>query len=257
MSEYQNYSANGVAEDRDINYSLVKVFGYMFGALFITAVVMLSLAGLFRIAFGIGDNFLYDEGATVDFNNDAVLWLFVAMIASSIGLIVLSFVMPAILVKGEHSILIPGIIYSVLMGVSLACLAIFIPWYLIGTTFGISSVIFGILALIAFISKGRLKGIWIVGIGLVLGGSLICLFLWILSFFINVTWLYWVVSLAVFVGMMLITIVDVARIKTIAEQGDMTNNTSLYCAYILYNDFIHIFIRVLRILLIVVARTKR
>ena len=124
-------------------------------------------------------------------------------------------------------------------------------------TFGITAVIFGLLSLIALLSKGRLNGIAIVAIGLVSGAMLISLFLWILMLFVDVTWLFWVVSLAVFAGMMLITIWDVARIKRIAEEGAMSNNLSLYCAYILYNDFIYIFLRVLRLLLVVFARTKR
>ena len=143
------------------------------------------------------------------------------------------------------------------MGIALSTIAIFIPWYLMATTFGITSVIFGLLALIALLSRGRLNGLLIVGMGLILGAALISLFLWILTFFIDVGPLFWIVSLAVFAGMMLITIWDVARIKNIAQDGEMTNNTSLYCAYILYNDFIHIFIRVLKILLIIVIRMKK
>lgn len=257
MSEYRNWSNDVNVSERqeETTFSLVKVFGYMFAGLLITTIVMLGLGGLFRHLFGIGDAFA--EQAP-DFSNDnALMALLIVMIVSFVGLIIMSFVVPMVLHRGRHSILVPSIIYSVLMGATLSTLAIFIPWYLLGVTFGITAVIFGLLSLIALLSKGRLNGLAIVAIGLISGAMLISLFLWILSLFMNVTWLFWVVSLAVFAGMMLITIWDVARIKRIAEEGAMSNNLSLYCAYILYNDFIYIFLRVLRILLIVVAKTKR
>lgn len=257
MSEYRNWSNDVNVSERqeEATFSLVKVFGYMFAGLLITTIVMLGLGGLFRHLFGIGDAFA--EQAP-DFSNDnALMALLIVMIVSFVGLIIMSFVVPMVLHRGRHSILVPSIFYSVLMGASLSTLAIFIPWYLLGVTFGITAVIFGLLSLIALLSKGRLNGLAIVAIGLISGAMLISLFLWILSLFMNVTWLFWVVSLAVFAGMMLITIWDVARIKRIAEEGAMSNNLSLYCAYILYNDFIYIFLRVLRILLIVVAKTKR
>ena len=257
MSEYRNWSndVNVSEQQEEATFSLVKVFGYMFAGLLITTIVMLGLGGLFRHLFGIGDAFAEQ---TPDFSNDnALMALLIVMIVSFVGLIIMSFVVPMVLHRGRHSILVPSIIYSVLMGASLSTLAIFIPWYLLGVTFGITAVIFGLLSLIALLSKGRLNGLAIVGIGLITGAMFISLFLWILSLFMNVTWLFWVVSLATFAGMMLITIWDVARIKRIAEEGAMSNNLSLYCAYILYNDFIYIFLKVLRILLIVVARTKR
>lgn len=257
MSEYRNWSNDVNVSERqeEATFSLVKVFGYMFAGLLITTIVMLGLGGLFRHLFGIGDAFAEQEP---DFsNNNALMALLIVMIVSFVGLIIMSFVVPMVLHRGRHSILVPSIIYSVLMGASLSTLAIFIPWYLLGVTFGITAVIFGLLSLIAFLSKGRLNGLAIVGIGLITGAMFISLFLWILSLFMNVTWLFWVVSLATFAAMMLITIWDVARIKRIAEEGAMSNDLSLYCAYILYNDFIYIFLKVLRILLIVVARTKR
>ena len=254
MSEYKNWSKDYV-EETEINFSLVKVFGYMFAGLMITTIVMFGLSALFRFLFGFGDGFI---NSNIEFDSNVpALTILIMLIVSFGGLIALSFVLPGMMINGKHSILVPAILYAILMGVALSTLAIFIPWYLLGTTFGITTAIFGILALIALLSRGRLNALLIVGMGLLLGAGLISLFLWILTFYIDVTWLFWVVSLVVFAAMMLITMWDVARIKNIAQQGEMTNNTSLYCAYILYNDFIHIFLRVLRILLIVVAKTKK
>ena len=111
------------------------------------------------------------------------------------------------------------------------------------------------MALIALLSKGRLNGLAIAAMGLFFGAAILSLVLWMMMLFgVFSGTLYWIVSLATFAAVMLITIWDMARIKAIAQQGEMTKNISLYCAFVLYNDFIYIFLRILRIVLIVFAR---
>ena len=235
----------------ETTYSLAKIFGYMFAGLFITAAIALGLGILL-------DYLLISEGVVSD---TALIIFLVILITSSIALIVMSFVVPIVAVRGKHSVLVPAIIYSVLMGVMLSAITAFIPWYLLGITFGVTSLMFGLMALIALLSKSRLNGLAIVAIGLVTGAMVMSLILFILMITNVMTgdlvWLYWVISLVMLVAIMLITIWDIARIKQIAQQGEMTRNLSLYCAYILYNDFIHVFIRVLRIVLIIASKAKR
>ena len=61
----------------------------------------------------------------------------------------------------------------------------------------------------------------------------------------NVT-ISWIVSLAIFAFLMLMTMWDVARINKIAEKGaEGGNNLIYYCAYILYSDFIALLVRVI------------
>ena len=252
MNNNINYSQDYVSKE-DKAYTLTKVFGYMFCGLMITAAIMLGLSGLYRYLLSVD----YTQG----FNAEAIAIqaLLATLIVSAIGLIVLSFIVPIMVRKGTHSVLVPAILYTVLMGVCLSTLTIFIPWYLLGVTFLITSLIFGLMALIALLSKERLHWLGIIGLGLVLGGGLISLFLWILMLVLpsgTITSIFWIVSLAVFAGMMCITTWDISRIKSIALEGEMTNNISLYCAYILYNDFIYIFMRVLRIVLIIYSKSK-
>ena len=240
----EKVSADGAA------FSLTKVFGYMFAGLLITTVIALGLGAFFNYI-------LLKDTALTDFETTAGLVMIGLLIVSAIGILVLSFVVPITVARGKHSVLVPSIIYTVLMGIMLSTIAAFIPWYLLGITFGITCAIFGVMTLIAFLSKGHMPGLAIAAIGLFIGAGIIALFMWILMLMgQNVTVLYWIVSLATFAAMMLITIFDLARIKTIAKNGEMTNNLSLYCAFILYNDFIYILLRVLRFVLIIFASKK-
>ena len=242
--QYEQVTSNGSV------YTLGKVFAYMFAGLLITTLIALGLGALFNYL-------LLNNQAVTDFSATGAAILLGLLITSAIGIIVLSFVVPITVARGRHSVLVPSIIYAVLMGVLLSTICIVVPWYLLGITFGITSLIFGLMALIAFLAKGKLNGLAIAAIGLLIGAGFIALTMWILMLTgVDVTLLYWIVSLAVFAAMMLITIWDLWRIKKIAENGEMTNNLSLYCAFILYNDFIYILLRVLRIVLIVMSNKK-
>ena len=252
-SEQQPLKTKKEKVDNSGVLSLAKVFGYMFIGLMITAAIALGLGYYFG-------NVLLAEAATdveARIQETNVIILLVALGVSFIGIIVLSFVVPIVAIKGKHSVLVPAIIYTVLMGVMLSTLTIFIDWLILGMTFGITSLVFGLMAIIALLSKSRLNGLAIAAIGLFIGAGLISLVMWILMLVgVNVTPIYWIVSLAVFAAVMLITIWDMARIKRIAQDGAMTKNLSLYCAFILYNDFINIFLRILRYVIIIFGNRR-
>lgn len=233
--------------------SFAKIFGYMFIGLAITAVISLGLGAFYRYILNID----YSTSGDAKFATTSVIILIVLLIASLIGILVLSFVVPFRVARGTKSVLVPMIIYVILMGIALSTLAIFVPWSLLGLTFGITSLVFGIMALTAILSKSRLNGLAIAAIGLFAGAGILALVLWIMTLFGQFNEpLYWIIAFVTFAAVMLITIWDMARIKHIAEKGEMTNNVSLYCAYILYNDFIVIFLKILRFLLIIFAKSK-
>lgn len=235
----------------DTGLSIAKVFGYMFLGLAVTAAISLGLGALYRYILGVD----YGTGLNENIQKTSVIVLLVLLIASFIGIIILSFVVPITVMRGRRSVLAPAVIYTILMGIALSSLCIFIPWSLLGLTFGITALVFGLMALIALLSKGRLNGLAIAGIGLFVGAGFLSLGLWIMMLLgVFNEPLYWVISLMTFAAVMLITIWDMARIKHIAQRGEMTTNISLYCAFVLYNDFIYIFLRILRIVLIVFSR---
>lgn len=141
---------------------------------------------------------------------------------------------------------IPFVLYSLVMGVFISSFTMFVPIAVIAISFGITSIVFGILALIGLTSKKDLSFLGLVALGIFFGAILVSLFNVIWSLFLpGFQPLYWVVSFAIFGAMMLITIFDVWRVKKIAQRGEQTTNVALFCAFNLYVDFIYIFIRIL------------
>ena len=62
-----------------------------------------------------------------------------------------------------------------------------------------------------------------------------------------------VYSVIVCVIMLLFIVIDGIRVKQIAAAGESSTNLHLYCAYVMYSDFITLLVRVIYIL----ARTQR
>ena len=233
---------------------LTKVFGMMFLLLLITTVV----------AAGLGYGSQYFLLQAVEAGNDElagniIYGLIGALIVSAIVLLIMSFVLPITFMRGRHNILGPLMIYVVLMGILLSSFTFLFDWVILVEAFGITTVIFGVMAFLGYISKGRLAGIGFILLGLLIGALALSLVNYLMIMFggiqeHNVT-ISWVVSLLIFGFLMLVTLYDVNRIKRIAENGMGTNNNLVYyCAYILFSDFIAILIRVIYYLAIFTRR---
>ena len=225
--------------------SIAKVFLYMFAGLLITALVAFGVGALVYYQVGIGN-----ENAT-----NIYLGL---IIGSAIALLIDMLVINFVVLRGRHSVLVPGIIFCVLVGVLFSMLTLYIPWEIIGMAFGITALTFLVMSLIAFLTKGNMAPIVIVIIGLAIGAGTLALFNWIFALLTGrvIETLYWIVEFAVFALILFVTIFDLWRIKKIAENGGMDNNLALYCAFVMYTDFINVFIRILYFLLIIFARKK-
>ena len=237
---------------------LTKVFGMMFLCLLITTVV--------AAGFGYGFQAYLTNTATVDgdyliFNETAVYTLIGILIVSAIALLVMSFVLPITFMRGKHNIIVPLMIYVVLMGIMLSTFTFIFDWVILVESFGITALIFGVMALLGYISKGRLAGIGFILLGLLIGAVALTLMNWLMILIggisqtnVNISW---IVSLLIFGFLMLITLYDVNRIRRIAENGEQANNNLVYyCAYILYSDFISILIRVIYYVAIFTSRRK-
>ena len=257
MSAYYNDNSQVVYEFSDKQSKgafLTKVFGMMFICLLITTVVA---AGL-----GYGAQYFLEQAINADnveLTTNIVYGLIGTLIVSAITLLVMSFVLPITFARGRHNILVPLVIYVVLMGILLSAFTFLFDWVILVEAFGITTVIFGVMAFLGYISKGRLAGIGFILMGLFIGALALSLVNYLMILFggikeSNVT-ISWVVSLLIFGFLMLVTLYDVNRIKRIAEAGAGTNNNLVYyCAYILYSDFIAILIRVIYYLAIFTRR---
>jgi hypothetical protein len=118
--------------------------------------------------------------------------------------------------------------------------------------FGITAGVFLLMGLIATFTRGNLAPLGMMGFGLILGAGVIALVNW----FIGSSTLYWIVSFAIFAALMFITMFDIWNIKKITENGAGDRNISYYCAFIMYVDFINIFIRILLYLVIIFGKSK-
>ncbi len=225
-------------KSRSGNLSFAKIFFYMF----------LGLALTTGVAFGVGALLAYKCPDLETFRN-VYLGL---MIGSAVTLVIMTFVINLVFLRGRHSILIPAIIYCVLMGVLLSSFPIFIDWKILGMAFGITSGIFLLLTLIAVISKGNMSPLLMLSFGLFMGSGILIL----VNLLMRSSTLYWVISFAIFAAMMFITIFDIWNIKKITERGEMSTNLELYCAFTLYVDFIYILIRVIYFLILIYGKSK-
>ena len=244
-----SYQPRGYSDEA--SYSIVKVFGYMAMFLLITAVVTMGV--------GVGFNYWMANATSDEEAYRTLMTMIVMLIISGVGLLVLTFVNQFVFLRGKHSVIVPSITYSILMGVVIGFVAAIInDWAIMGLTFAITAGVFGIMALIGLLSKGRLTGLAIIGMGLMFGAMFISVFMLIIMFLFPsiYAWYYWIVSFMMFAGVMFTSIYDISRIKELANQGMLNNNLSMYLAFDLYVDFIYIFLRLLSIVLRIVARMK-
>ena len=231
---------------------LSKVFMWMFICLLITTVV----------AAGLGYGFMaLMINASEETAANLMTGMIITLIVSVIALLIMSFVLPIKFIRGKSNILVPLIIYVVLMGILLSTFTWLFEPIILVEAFGITSLIFGLMALLGHLSKGKVAGIGIIMLGLLIGAGILSLvnFLMILAGAISETnvMLSWIISLAIFAFLMFMTMWDVARISVIAAKGDTGNNNLIhYCAYILYSDFIALLVRVIYYLAIFTSRRK-
>ena len=239
---------------------LTKVFGMMFICLLITTVVAAGLG--YGIQLLLANSASYDPNSALESLDSNILVAFLAVVfTSAIGLIVMSFVLPITFAKGKHNILVPLIIYCVLMGILLSLFTFIFDWRILVEAFGVTGLIFGVMAFLGYISKGRLAGIGFILLGLLIGAGALCLINWLMIAFGGMReeniMLSWIISLIIFAFLMLVTLYDVNRIKKIAENGaQQDNNLTYYCAFILYSDFVSILIRVIYYLAILTGKRR-
>lgn len=237
------------AQSDSAGYSIAKVFGYMGIFILVTALVTIGL--------GLGLNYWIMSSTTDEEFANIAQTIIILLIVAGIGLIVTTIVSQVVFLKGKHSVIIPAVIYAALMGIVLGLIAALINnWAILGFTFAITAGVFGIMALIGLLSKGRLTGLAIVGLGLLFGAMFISLFMVIIMIFFPALyeWYYWIVTLMMFAAVMFMTIYDISHIKQLAANGALNKNLSMYLAFNLYVDFIYLFMRILLIVIRIFGR---
>ena len=179
----------------------------------------------------------------------------VLLIVSAIVMIAMQiWINISMIAKGKVR-MVPFMIYAGTMGVLLASFSLILPFYEILMAIGVTTLIFAMMAGVAFLLGDKVKWFGVIGFGMLGGLFLIGLISIPLFFFLPIVYVvyYYIFSFVSFIAMLLITAFDFWRMKKIASKGSESNDLALYCAFNLYVDFIYILIRILSLL----ARNKR
>ncbi len=218
---------------------MAKVFGYMFAALLITALVTLGVGYLFTILLPMGKGDVFAQRNTSIYFG-ILITCFVLMIITSIWFNVSA-------ASGKHTLFVPFAVYAVIMGVLISSFTLFVKPGVLALAFGITCLAFGTMTLIGLLAKRSINALSMVAMGLFSGAAIIALTNLIWFWVSPGTWYvnYLILQAIIFAVVMIITIIDVFNVKQIAARGEANNNVALYCAFTLYIDFILIFLRVL------------
>jgi len=241
--------------DLSTSRAMGKVYLYMGVALLITAVVAVGVGFLFA-GWLTGWSGRTLSVNYITFEKTPSIVYVATLIVAFIGVLITGVAMHAVVASGKHSVWPPFIIYSVLMGVIMSVFLITgIDFVTLGEAFGISAAAFALMGTIGYFSKKDLNIFGMVAfaaLGMVMLFGLVCLILWfVMPGLLTVFSI--VYSVVIMVVLLIMVAVDTYNIKKIMSEGSSNQNMTLYCAYIMYTDFMHILIRVILIL----SRFKR
>lgn len=206
--------------------SIIKVFGYMFLGLVVTAL------SSFGIVYFLGNGVINVESYNV------------VTIISSIALIILIFVAQFYCLRNKSGGLIVYLLYAICMGVLMSSLILVYNLQFLGYIFLCTAGSFGVMALYGLITKRNVTSLGMFGVGALFG----IVTLSFVNIFLQSTPLYYLISYIGLAAMLAITAYDVNRAKQLANANLLTEGLAVYMALQLYTDFIYIFLRLVRIL---------
>jgi FtsH-binding integral membrane protein len=212
-----------VSSERSYSSPLSRVFGWMGLALAITATVA------YGVYWFLNAGLLSPEVYMV------------LMIGSVVFYFVLLIVINVRVLRNRKSALVPYLLYATTMGILLSTLMFSFTIETIGLAFGVSALVFGMMAAYGAVTKQNLNVMASIAFMMLFGSIILSL---INLFFFNES-IYWITSFAIFGAILLITAWDVWRLQRQIEMGDLTRNMAIFFALQLYVDFINIFLRVL------------
>jgi FtsH-binding integral membrane protein len=232
-----------VIGERASSKFLGAVFGYMFIGLLITAAVTLGWGFLVK-HFWIGEDGLPTEtGVRVVVGTTIVCLL---------GIIIVSIVNSITAFRSRKAPWVGYVLYAVLMGGLFSVLVMTgVSLEIMAEAFGLTSIAFLGMFLIGYFSPININWFALIALGLGIGIVSVSLFwgiFWIVS--PNTAyWMYWGISIACLAFCMLVTAIDAYRIRSLVDRGQTNQNLALFCAFEMYSDFIILFLRILRLLL--------
>lgn len=227
--EMMNRSYGVQAEGESLGHYTAKTFGWMFAGLLVT----------FAVAVG-----AYATG--VIFYVGAIpYWNFV-LLAAELGVVIfLSARIEKMSVAMARSMFF---LYAILNGIVFCAYLLMFELTTLWAVFGITSVFFGIMALIGWFGNINFAKIR----PFMMGGLIFLVVYWVLSMFINLSAFDTVISMLGIFLFLVFTAYDTKKIQAYhayyGRNPEMAAKASIFAALQLYLDFINLFLYLLRIL---------
>ena len=227
-----------LTEVKSQNGTLSKVFLVLFASLLAIAGLVLGINNLFTKVLILSESTITSVSI-------------ITLTVSTIALLVMAFVIPHSFEKNKGSLIASYTFVILCFGLMLSSATIFFEQDALIYTFFLTAGIFGIMALLGFLSKGAIKGIWLTVIGLAIGIITLCI---IDLFILNDTLLFGISML--YLALLLFEVMfDVAKISNIFSVGYYCSDSVVFfSALMLLVDFFYIFIRLLRIVAIISSK---
>lgn len=226
-SSSSNYNSKYSENTLNVGYNFAKMFLWMF--------------------FGTAVTFLV--GYLISLNLHAVILTlsWPVLIFSSIVEIIICFALTkqALVKLNKGAAISLFLLYSVLNGLLLGYIFLLLNISEFFFAVGISAGLFLAMGLFGVIFKNTARKLYTfayVGLGFLLISLLITLF-------ITQSWLYAGISVLGVIVFSLITMVDVRKLKDMLETSNRPDSVAIYGAFVLYLDFINIFIYIVRLIL--------
>ena len=214
----------------------------------------LALLVTFAVVAGLG--FLLSangDAITSEANLNTFLTIYIVAIIAYIPILIWVHIAAR---RNGRSVGVGFFVYSIVLGVIIAPAVLLVPIEAVLIAFGSTVLAFAIMALIAWTSKKDLSGLAVVGFGLIIGAFILSLVNLIFYFIVGFEPLYWLVSFLFFIAIILFTLFDLKRVQEIALNGGAERSVAFVCALNLYVDFIYIFIRLLRIVVMIMGNRR-
>lgn len=221
---------------------LTKIYVWFAVGLLLTGLVSLGLPNLLVLLLNESNAELISSVYLGTIIGSAVMLL--------VGMVVVTFQA----FRKNFPVIVTGyMIYSVAMGVLLSAIFLFA----VGPGEGLSTIslaflitggVFLICGVVgALTKKTNLNFLWPILMSVICGVLIISL----INIFLNSSIIYWITDFVLLAVLIIEIALDFHNINKIAERVDFdsANNVAVYCAYVLYSDFIALFLRVLMYLL--------
>ncbi len=234
-----HWNSSGIsAENLAVKTFMTRVFGWMFGALIITAITSYAFAYIPEFSSLL---YKYEDGRIIGFQMPGLILMFapfILILVMNIAYNKLSF----IALVGFFAL------FSIVFGASLSTIFIRYNMPTIGASFAIAAGMFGTMAVMGFTTKADLTKfgslLYMALIGLIIAS--------VVNYFMHSNTMNYLISfagVAIFTGL---TAYDVQKLKQIGAgvtyENESAAKLSIMGALTLYLDFINLFLMILRLM---------